>query len=686
MSCSVSQKPVSLAALLVLGAGLALTGILSVWLATSEAHQHRNAFEQAAVARQAAFQQSFDDALHGLTLVNSLFSGGDEVNRRQFLDVATRLAELYPYVQVFSFVRIDSADSKRRYYVVDQVAPADGNLHARGMDISPFLEKDPALERVQFTGLPSATRMFTLRPEAGGKRAFAVMMPVYRNGDRGDIVIGYNAVVLRAQEFVERVLQRAALMDAPDIDVSIFVDNGQETEFVYSTTRQAPVQSEVKAEPGTHAASITRHVDAAGVRWLIVSTPAKGASETSYSSAWMALAGGMSFSILLALYLQSLAVQAAYLARSNARLTQDIDARKRIESALRASEERFERLTRMSSDWYWEQDAEFRFTMISGETIFGDTPTRELIGKTRSDMPLEVDEKDFEEHLQVLKSHRPFSNLEYCIRNKRGRVHWMSVSGEPLLGANGEFLGYRGTGRDITARKEAEQALRQSQTELRELAAHQARVKEDERKRIAREIHDDLGQNLLALRIDVSLLESETRQAHSTINERLHGLLSQVDNVVRSIRAIINDLRPPVLDLGLQCAFEWQVQQFRQRSGVSCTLEIEGGDIDGMLDEEAATSVFRILQESLTNVSRHAYATHVDIRLKRKYDGLEIEISDDGVGGFPGNMRKPRSFGLIGIRERIYTLGGEFRMASAPGKGTTLTITIPASATSAAAA
>lgn len=686
LSCSLSRKPVSLAALLVLGAGLAFTGILSVWLAKSEADQRRKAFEQAADVRRVAFQQNFDATLHGLTIVNSLFSGGKEVNRRQFLDVATQLAGLHPYVQVFSFVRIDFAGGKRRYYVIDQVAPAPGNMHARGMDISSLLEKDGAIERAQGIGLPSATRMFDLRPEAGGKRAFAVMMPVYRNGERDDTIIGYTAVVLRAQEFVESVMRRAAPLHAPDIDVSIFVDNGKDAELVYSSGKQGPVRADAQVAPGRQASGITRHVDAAGVRWRIVSTPTPDASETAYSSAWMVLATGASFSILLALYLQSLAVQAGYLARSNAWLTRDIDTHKRIESALRASEERFERLTRMSSDWYWEQDAEFRFTMISGETIFGDTPTQDLIGKTRDDVPLEVDEKDFEEHLRVIKSHKPFSNLEYRVCDKQGRVHWMSVSGEPLFGASGEFIGYRGTGRDITTRKEVEQALRQSQTELRELAAHQARVKEDERKRIAREIHDDLGQNLLALRIDVSLLENEARRRYPEINESIHGLLSQVDNVVRSVRAIVNDLRPPVLDLGLQSAFEWQVQQFRQRSGVSCTLAIEGGDLDGVLDEEAATSVFRILQESLTNVSRHAYATHVDIRLQRKYDRIEIEISDDGVGGFPGNMRKSRSFGLIGIRERVYTLGGEFRMASAPGKGTTLTITIPAAATSAAAA
>ena len=723
MPWTLTRKPVSFAALLVLGAGLAFTGILSVWLAKSEAHRRQKAFEHAADVRQTAFQHEFDDAMHGLAVVNSLFSGGKEVNRQQFRDLAVQLVELHPYVQALSFTRTLPAAERRafeasmqtgrdgtviteirdgkivpagdrpRYHVIDQIAPEATNAKVIGLDVSTIRGRDGALERARATGRPSATEMFNLLPDDGGQRAFAVMMPVYRSASAGrnagggdDAVAGYTAIVLRAQDFVESVMRRASLLHAPEIDVSIFVENGEVMEPVYQTGNQPLAQTNGRRAADSPAASITRRVDAAGMRWLIVSTLVPDPEESSYSSAWMVLAGGASFSLLLALYLQSLAVQSAYLARSNAWLTEDIAARKRIESALRASEERFESLTRMSTDWYWEQDAEFRFTIISCETIFGDTPTRELIGKTRADIPLEVDEKDFEEYLRVIKAHQPFSDLEYCVRDKQGRAHWISVSGEPLFGRNGEFLGYRGTSRDITARKEVEQALRQSQTELRELTAHQERVKEDERKRIAREIHDDLGQNLLALRIDVSLLEDETRRRYPALNDRIHALLSQVDNVVRSVRVIINDLRPPVLDLGLQCAVEWQVQQFRQRSGVSCTLAVEGGDIDGVLDEEAATSVFRILQESLTNVSRHAYATHVDIRLQRKYDCLVLEIVDDGVGNFPGNTRKPRSFGLIGIRERVYTLGGQFAMSSAPGKGTTLTITIPASATSAAAA
>ena len=729
MSRPISRKPVSLAALLVLGAGLAFTAVLSVWLANTDAERNQRALEQAADVRQTAFQEEFNDALDGLTIVNRLFSGSSDLNRRQFQDLAMHLVERHPFVQAFSFARVVRADqrpafeaqmqqlkpefviteiqdgsavpasSKPRYHVIEHIVPAATNPGILGLDITPAPGKEHALTRARTTGLPSATGMFDLLSDAQRRRAFAVVIPVYRSGsaarnagERDDAVVGYTIMVLHASRLMESVLRRAALLHAEDVNVSILADNGTNTELVYRTGDAAEAVDDTLAWAESNwlaarrPASATRSFDAAGVRWHIVTERLPSVQHSDYAVAWLLLGCGTVMSILLAHYLQLLAVRASDLARANARLEEDINARKRIESALRASEERFEHLARMSSDWYWEQDAHFRFTMLSCETMFGDTPTRALIGKTRWEIPVEVDENDFAEHMQVLRSHRPFTDLEYRIRNMSGRMCWVSVSGEPLFGSDGKFLGYRGTGKDITERKEAEQALKQSQTELRELAAHQARVKEDERKRIAREIHDDLGQNLLALRIDVSLLEDETRQRHPEVNGRIHILLSQVDNVMRSIRAIINDLRPPVLDLGLQTAVEWQVQQFRQRSGVLCSLTVEGGDIDGVLDEEAATSVFRILQESLTNVSRHAYARHVDIRMQRRYDCLVLEITDDGVGGFPGNMRKPRSFGLIGIRERVFSLGGEFRVASAPGKGTSLTITIPASATSAAAA
>lgn len=231
---------------------------------------------------------------------------------------------------------------------------------------------------------------------------------------------------------------------------------------------------------------------------------------------------------------------------------------------------------------------------------------------------------------------------------------------------------------EVAERKRAELQLKQSEELLRQLAAYQERVKEDERKRIAREIHDELGQNLMALRIDISMLQARTASSHPLLHQKASQVLLHIDEAIKSVRTIINNLRPSVLDLGLNAALEWQVSEFERRTGISCDLIIDAQDASAYdLDDQRATALFRILQESLSNVARHAQASMVSIRLQRQGEYLVMKIADNGVGIYPGCRRKPNSFGLLGIGERISSLGGEFNVDSVPGQGTTLTVSIP---------
>jgi signal transduction histidine kinase len=230
---------------------------------------------------------------------------------------------------------------------------------------------------------------------------------------------------------------------------------------------------------------------------------------------------------------------------------------------------------------------------------------------------------------------------------------------------------------EVAERRRAEEALQKSKEQLRLLAAYQEQVKEDERKRIAREIHDELGQNLMALRIDVSILQARTSDSHPILNERVRSALTHIDASIKAVRNIINNLRPSVLDLGLPAAIEWQVNEFERRTGIACELAIEGDQVDANLDDHRATALFRILQESLTNVARHAQASLVQIKLHRNGAKFCMKIADNGVGLFPGCRRKPNSFGLLGIGERITALAGEFTVDSIPGNGTVLEISIP---------
>jgi signal transduction histidine kinase len=233
---------------------------------------------------------------------------------------------------------------------------------------------------------------------------------------------------------------------------------------------------------------------------------------------------------------------------------------------------------------------------------------------------------------------------------------------------------------EIGERLRAEQALHKSQELLRQLAAYQEQVKEDERKRIAREIHDELGQNLMALRIDVSMLQARTARKHPILNDRVRMALTHIDATIKAVRAIINNLRPSVLDLGLHAAIDWQVNEFERRTGIVCELEMEGETVDFHLDDSRATALFRIVQESLSNVARHAQASRVHIKLGQLGNRFVMSIADNGVGMFPGNRRKPNSFGLLGIEERISALGGAFSVTGIPGEGTVLDISIPVEA------
>jgi len=219
--------------------------------------------------------------------------------------------------------------------------------------------------------------------------------------------------------------------------------------------------------------------------------------------------------------------------------------------------------------------------------------------------------------------------------------------------------------------------LRQSKQLLRQLATHQELIKEEERKRIAREIHDELGQNLLALRIDASMLHARTAATHPKLNEKAAYALHHIDATIKSVRSIINDLRPAVLDLGLQAAIEWQIEEFRRRSGIQCIMLVENEHLDRDLEERCATALFRILQESLTNIIRHAQATQVEVALHRNDAAFLMRIADNGIGMPQAPGIGANSFGLQGIKERVHMLGGELKIDTAPGNGTALSVSIP---------
>ncbi|MDQ1817618.1 CHASE domain-containing protein [Massilia sp. CCM 9210] len=223
--------------------------------------------------------------------------------------------------------------------------------------------------------------------------------------------------------------------------------------------------------------------------------------------------------------------------------------------------------------------------------------------------------------------------------------------------------------------RDSQAKLQLSHQNLRRLAAHADQIKEGERKRIAREIHDDLGQNLLALRIEADMLSSRTRERHPRLHARARSTLQQIDATIKSVRQIINDLRPNVLDLGLSAAVEWQIAEFKRRTGIACELIDEPKEV--ALSDHAATAFFRILQESLSNIVRHAQATRVRVELKLNGNRLSMTVTDNGIGLQASERAKVGSFGLVGIEERISILGGSFSISSNGGDGTTVCVSVP---------
>ena len=225
--------------------------------------------------------------------------------------------------------------------------------------------------------------------------------------------------------------------------------------------------------------------------------------------------------------------------------------------------------------------------------------------------------------------------------------------------------------RDVTDRAKNEEALRKSREELREFSMAANSVREQEKSRIARELHDELGQALTALKIDVGWLKERLASQGGEVAMKLASMQVLLDGTVAAARRISADLRPLMLDdLGLVAACDWLVNNFTQRTGIQCEFTMGAGELD--LPDPYATAIFRVLQESLTNVAKHASASHVDATLSREGDQVTLTVRDNGKGFDMSDPRKPNSFGLLGLRERAYLLGGDATVTSAPGRGTTI--------------
>lgn len=240
------------------------------------------------------------------------------------------------------------------------------------------------------------------------------------------------------------------------------------------------------------------------------------------------------------------------------------------------------------------------------------------------------------------------------------------------------LLGTIAQGQDITERKRTEETLRKSYEQIRNLTSHLQTIREEERTSIAREIHDELGQALTALRMDSDWLEGRMPKDKKEMLERVTAMSRMIDMAIEMVKRISSELRPGILDdLGIGAAIEWQAQEFRNRTGIECEIRIDPEEMT--LDKNLSTTIFRIFQEAITNVARHAKATKVSITLEQKENQLVLAVKDNGKGITQEHISDPRSYGLLGIRERAYVYGGEVTISGVKGEGTTVTVIIPLS-------
>jgi len=224
--------------------------------------------------------------------------------------------------------------------------------------------------------------------------------------------------------------------------------------------------------------------------------------------------------------------------------------------------------------------------------------------------------------------------------------------------------------------RNAQRRISRSREQLRTLAARLQSIREEERSRIAREVHDVLGQTLTGIKMDAAWILAKLPEGQTKLVARAKSMSSLIDSMVQMVRRIATDLRPGILDnLGLVAAVEWQASEFQTRTGIAC--QVTSNLRDASLASDSATAVFRIFQETLTNVARHAQATAVTVSLSEQQDRVVLQVADNGRGIDLAEVTQSKSVGLIGMRERAAILGGDLVISGAPGQGTTVVLAIP---------
>lgn len=350
---------------------------------------------------------------------------------------------------------------------------------------------------------------------------------------------------------------------------------------------------------------------------------------------------------------------------------------KKIHDELRLSRERFNTLAKVSTVGIFLASAEGEYLYVNERwcLICGMTPEQALGDGFISAVHSHDRKRIKLEWARSVSNQQPFQ-AEYRIFREADKTEvWVFGQALPEFMPDGSLAGFIGTITDITHRMNTEIEMDASRKQLRALTVRLQSIREEERTEISREIHDDLGQALTGLRMDMSWLNNRLAKTDEKIAHRLKAMMELTDATIHKVRKISTDLRPGILDdIGLAAAIEWHGSDVGERSGIQFTFDLME---DLVLDEQRSTAFFRIFQESLTNVIRHSKAKHVHVSLRREGNVIVLSIEDDGKGIAPHEISNPRSVGILGMKERAAVFGGEVSIIGVQGKGTTVKVRVP---------
>ena len=360
-------------------------------------------------------------------------------------------------------------------------------------------------------------------------------------------------------------------------------------------------------------------------------------------------------------------------------VVRDITDRKKVEDAVRKSEKKFRDLLEATPDAMVIVNEKGRILMANylAAKVFGYSK-EELLNQ-----PVEMlvpggfrhnHEKHRKEYNANPKVRQMGTSLDLVAVHKNGTVFPVEISLSPLITEEGMFVS--AAVRDITQRKKAEQALEESFISVRRLTEHLQNIREEERTHISREIHDELGQYLTVMMMDVAWLDKKIGAENTGAKKKLTDLMELLDSTVKSVRRISTELRPSVLDdLGLVAAIELQLKEFEKRSGIYTQLLVSKSE--PKLTDPVKNGLFRIFQESLTNVARHSDAKQVTVKLEKKDKKVVLMIEDNGKGFDEQIAAAKRTLGVLGMKERAAVMGGEYLISGKPGAGTIILVKIP---------